>query len=89
MASKFLSEDGVRRLWAAIEAKFVDMTELDGIIAELPVGTADMVALTNGEIDAITGFVESLNGDTDDSGDNTNSNGGVEPTDQEPENTNP
>lgn len=98
MASKFLSEDGVRRLWAAIEAKFVDMTELDDIIAELPVGTADMVALTNGEIDAITGFVGPLDGDTDDgdSGDdgddNTDPNGEDntdpnedEPTDQEPE----
>lgn len=96
MASKFLSEDGVRRLWAAIEAKFVDMTELDDIIAELPVGTANMVALTNGEIDAITGFVGPLDGETNDngdSGDNTDPNGddpnGEEPTDQEPEDTNP
>ena len=89
MTSKFLSEDGVRRLWTAIEAKFVDMTELDNIIAELPTGSADMVALTNGEIDAITGFVGPLDGDADDSGDNIDSNGDVEPTDQEPENTNP
>lgn len=94
MASKFLSEEGVRRLWAAIEAKFIDMTELDDIIAELPVGTADMIALTNGEIDAITGFVGPLDGDTNNgnSGDNGNDNTDPtedEPTDQEPENTNP
>lgn len=51
---KYLDEDGVRRLWAAIEAKFIDINELpqDGTIIS---------ALTNEEIDAITGYVEPNN----------------------------
>ena len=62
MASKFLNEDGVRRLWAAIEAKFIDADEIDTIIANLPTGTANMIALTNEEIDTITGYEESQQG---------------------------
>lgn len=54
--TKFLTEDGVRRLWAAIEAKFIDTTEIETILQDLPVGTSDMIALTNAEIDEITGY---------------------------------
>lgn len=57
MATKFLTEDGVRRLWAAIEAKFIDNDEIEALLAEVTPGT-EMVALTNSEIDAITGYVE-------------------------------
>lgn len=57
MATKFLTEDGVRRLWAAIESKFIDNDEIEALLAEVTPGT-EMVALTNSEIDAITGYVE-------------------------------
>lgn len=60
---KVLTENGVRRLWAAIESKFVDLAELDDILEELPAGTTDMVALTNSEIDEITGYTEPTNDD--------------------------
>ena len=56
-ATKFLNEDGVRRLWAAIEAKFLDGEEIADIIANLPAGTCDMVAMTYEDIDNITGYV--------------------------------
>lgn len=78
MASKFLSEDGVRRLWAAIEAKFMDADEVDAIIEALPTGTADMVALTNGEIDAITGYVGPI-----DNGESNGDNNGETNTEEE------
>ena len=59
MATKFLTEDGVRRLWAAIEAKFLDASEIETIIENLPTGEGDdMIALTNKEIDDITGYVD-------------------------------
>lgn len=51
---KYLSEDGVRRLWAAIEAKFVDNDEISSLLAE---AEADMTAMTNEDIDAVTGYV--------------------------------
>lgn len=46
---KVLTEDGVRRLWAAIEAKFVDIDEAD---------LASYEAMTTADIDAITGYEE-------------------------------
>lgn len=55
--AKVLTEDGVRRLWAAIEAKFVDNDEISAMLAEIEPGTL-MEALSNAEIDAITGYVE-------------------------------
>lgn len=55
--AKVLTEDGVRRLWAAIEAKFIDNDEIAAMLAEIEPGTV-MEALTNPEIDAITGYVE-------------------------------
>ena len=55
--AKVLTEDGVRRLWAAIEAKFVDNDEIAAMLADIEPGTI-MEALTNAEIDAITGYVE-------------------------------
>lgn len=85
-ATKYLSEDGVRRLWAAIEAKFMDADEIDAIIADLPTGTADMVALTNGEIDEITGYVGPLD---DDSNENSGTEENTDPETQEPEQTEP
>ena len=56
-ASKYLTETGVRRLWQAIEAKFIDVDELQAALVEVAPGTA-MEALTNAEIDEITGYVE-------------------------------
>jgi len=56
MASKFLSEDGVRRLWAAIEAKFVDGDEIASLLAEVQPGET-MIAMTDEDIDAVTGYV--------------------------------
>lgn len=54
---KYLTEAGVRRLWEAIETKFIDEEELSAALAEVAPGTA-MEALTNAEIDEITGYVE-------------------------------
>lgn len=53
---KYLSEDGVRRLWAAIEAKFIDGDEIADMLAEVQPGE-EMVAMTNEDIDAVTGYV--------------------------------
>ena len=53
---KYLSEDGVRRLWAAIEAKFIDGEEIADMLAEVQPGE-EMVAMTNEDIDAVTGYV--------------------------------
>lgn len=53
---KYLSEDGVRRLWAAIEAKFIDGDEIADILAEVQPGE-EMIAMTNEDIDAVTGYV--------------------------------
>ena len=55
--AKVLTEDGVRRLWAAIEAKFVDNDEISAMLAEIEPGTL-VEALTNEEIDTITGYIE-------------------------------
>ena len=54
---KVLTQEGVQRLWAAIEAKFIDNNEIAALLAEVEPGTL-MEALTNAEIDAITGYVE-------------------------------
>lgn len=53
---KVLTEDGVRRLWAAIEAKFIDGDEIQELLAEVQPGE-EMVAMTTEDIDAITGYV--------------------------------
>ena len=49
---KVLTQAGVERLWAAIEAKFIDINEIEDLLPEVEPGTA-MEALTNEEIDAI------------------------------------
>lgn len=56
MATKYLTEEGVRRLWSAIEAKFIDTEEVAEMLAEVQ-PDEEMVALTMQEIDAITGYV--------------------------------
>lgn len=55
---KYLTEDGVRRLWAAIEQKFIDEIELEtgtqrAIASIRPVDPTEM---TDADIDAITGY---------------------------------
>lgn len=55
--TKYLTEAGVRRLWAAIEAKFVDNDEIAAMLSEIEPG-AEIEALSNADIDAITGYVE-------------------------------
>lgn len=47
---KVLTQEGVQRLWAAIEAKFVDIDEAEFDTAYEP--------MTNADIDAITGYEE-------------------------------
>ena len=47
---KVLTEEGVQRLWAAIEAKFIDASEFDF--------ETNYVPMTNADIDAITGYEE-------------------------------
>ena len=54
---KVLTEDGVRRLWAAIEQKFIDTSEIESILTEIQ-DDIEMVPLTTTEIDAITGYTE-------------------------------
>ena len=54
---KVLTQEGVQRLWAAIEAKFIDTEEIADLLSEIEPGTA-MEPLTNEEIDAITGYEE-------------------------------
>lgn len=54
---KVLTQEGVQRLWAAIEAKFIDTEEIEDLLSEIEPGTA-MEPLTNEEIDAITGYEE-------------------------------
>ena len=57
MATKVLTQAGVERLWAAIEAKFIDTTEIEALLSEIQPGDT-IEALTNAEIDTITGYVE-------------------------------
>ena len=47
---KVLTQEGVQRLWAAIEAKFIDVDEADF--------DANYEPMSNAEIDAITGYEE-------------------------------
>lgn len=54
---KYLTESGLQRVWAAIEQKFIDEDELAAALATVAPGTA-MEALTNAEIDEITGYSE-------------------------------
>ena len=64
--NKFLTEAGVRRLWEAIEAKFVDNDELAALFSTIKPGT-NVESLNDADIDAITGYsqpvasVEDLN----------------------------
>ena len=62
--SKVLTEAGLQRLWAAIEQKFIDTTELSAALSALTPGTA-MEAMTNADIDEITGYVEPQQGGND------------------------
>lgn len=56
---KYLTENGVRRLWAAIEQKFIDNGELtQGVQAMIDDSLVDAEAMSNADIDAITGYVE-------------------------------
>lgn len=55
--AKYLDRTGLARLWAAIEAKFVDNEEIEELLSEVEPGTT-IEALTNAEIDAVTGYVE-------------------------------
>lgn len=56
---KYLTENGVRRLWAAIEQKFIDNSELTtGVAAMIDDSLVDAEAMSNADIDAITGYVE-------------------------------
>lgn len=57
MATKVLTQAGVERLWAAIEAKFIDTAEIEALLSEIQPGDT-IEALTNAEIDTITGYVE-------------------------------
>lgn len=59
MAKKYLDEAGVQRLWEAIEAKFTDIDELT---AALTAAGLEIQALTNEDIDAITGYEEPQQG---------------------------
>lgn len=63
MAIKVLNEDGVQRLWTAIEAKFMDREEVSAMLQELPAGQT-MVPLTTEEIDAVTGYVAPVEQET-------------------------
>jgi len=54
---KYLDEDGVQRLWDAINAKFIDTDELTAA------GVVAIESMTNAEIDAITGYVPPANND--------------------------
>ena len=56
---KYLTENGVRRLWAAIEQKFIDNAELTAGVREMiDDSLVDAEAMSNADIDAITGYVE-------------------------------
>jgi hypothetical protein len=56
---KYLTENGVRRLWAAIEQKFIDTNELTtGVQDMIDDSLTDAEAMSNADIDAITGYVE-------------------------------
>ena len=59
MAKKYLDETGVQRLWEAIEANFTDIDEL---AAALTAAGLEIQALTNEDIDAITGYEEPQQG---------------------------
>ena len=61
---KYLTEAGLQRVWAAIEQKFIDEDELAAALAEVAPGTA-MEAMTNADIDEITGYVEPQQGGND------------------------
>ena len=62
--AKVMTEDGVRRLWAAIEAKFIDTTEIESFLAEITPGV-EMVPMSNIDIDNITGYVEPQENDNE------------------------
>lgn len=55
---KYLTEDGVRRLWLAIEQKFIDEVELETGTqrAIASIHQVDPTEMTDADIDAITGY---------------------------------
>ncbi len=56
---KYLTENGVARLWAAIEQKFIDNAELTTNVQQMIDDSAsDNEAMSFADIDAITGYVE-------------------------------
>lgn len=61
--SKLLDQAGVQRLWTAIEAKFVDADELAAALQNIEGVTIE--ALTNADIDAITGYVAPVENNND------------------------
>lgn len=52
---KVLTQEGVQRLWAAIEAKFIDVDEAEFL--------DNYEAMTEADIDAITGYTDSSDSD--------------------------
>ncbi len=51
----YLDQAGLDRLWAAIEQKFVDVTELAAALENIDIENIE--PLSNADIDAITGYV--------------------------------
>lgn len=51
----YLDQAGLNRLWAAIEQKFVDITELTAALENIDIENIE--PLSNADIDAITGYV--------------------------------
>ena len=56
--SKYITHAGVARLWAAIEQKFTDNSELTSGIQRMINEIPDLDDMTNADIDKITGYVE-------------------------------
>ena len=50
----YLDQAGLDRLWAAIEQKFIDATELAAALSEVGL---DIEPLSYADIDAITGYI--------------------------------
>lgn len=57
---KVLTQEGVQRLWAAIEAKFIDVDEAEFL--------DNYEAMTEADIDAITGYTDSSDSDNNNEG---------------------
>lgn len=59
--SKYITQAGVSRLWAAIEQKFTDNNELTAGIQKMINEIPELDDMTNADIDNITGYVEVIN----------------------------